>query len=678
MNNYSFSAIVGQEDMKLALLLAAINPAVCGVLIKGEKGTGKSTAARALSAILPEVETVVGCPFNCLAKAPVCPDCAEKLDRGDDFIHERRPAPFINLPLSVTEDALFGSIDLETAIKYGRRRLQPGIVARANHGVLYIDEVNLLENHLMAGLLDLSGSGMNRVEREGVSVVHPSAFILVASMNPEEGEVPPQFLDRFGLCVTVEGEKELERRIEIMQRRLAFEANPRAFLKGFAIKDQALKEKIQRARLILPSVWIPGHVKQFIAELCRKNHVAGHRADLVIQAASSARAALEGRVEVNYEDVETVAEMALSHRRREASSSERHNGEKDQEKKDKHSPPPSHEKKEESANTDKDSRQSNDSRQGGEKKEPRSQGQSPQEGKPSLDDEETTPRQGSDQRFSVGETFEVRSFHSEDRRKTRRVQFGRRSRTINKLTRGRYVRARRPREKTSDLALDATLRAAAPYQIVRRGENGRFVVLEQDFREKVREAKTGHLLLFCVDGSGSMGAEARMTETKGSIMSLLMSAYQKRDRVGLIVFRGADAKVILPPTNSVDLAAKLLEDLPVGGSTPLSAGIVKTGKLIGFISRKEPDIKVTVIFVTDGRGNVKLTDQLPRKEVELMAKALASSYPHAEFVVIDTETGSLKFGLAKRLAEILSAKYFTPEALKAENMVKILKYGAMS
>ena len=219
----------------------------------------------------------------------------------------------------------------------------------------------------------------------------------------------------------------------------------------------------------------------------------------------------------------------------------------------------------------------------------------------------------------------------------------------------------------------ATIRAAAPYQVLRGRDSGRLIIREEDLREKLRESRTGHLLFFCVDGSGSMGAEARMAETKGAIMSLLLPAYQRRDRVGLMIFRGKEAQMVLPPTNSVEIAARILEGLPVGGSTPLSAALLRLEEFLRQTLRREPDLKVTVFLITDGRGNVSLTGEKPRQEIEALARRLAEGFPQVEFVVIDTETGLIKLQMAQRLATLLEARYFTPEALRAEEMVRIAK-----
>ena len=630
MLRYPFSAIVGQEEMKLALLLSAVSREVAGVLLCGEKGTGKSTAARALASLLPEVGP-------------------------------GQKAPFVNLPLNATEEALLGTIDLEETFRTGRPIYSPGLLVKADQGVLYIDEVNLLPEHLAASLLDVAERGLVVVEREGLSLTLPARLVLIGSMNPEEGDLSSQLLDRFGLCVMVSGEKDPQRRVEVVKRRLLFERDPEAFERLYEKEEKALRERLLKARSLYPQVVIPVRFRVLIGELCREARVSGHRADLVLQAAARAYAALHGREEVLFEDIEAVAEMVLVHRRREqeprAKSPEKEPREDKESKKGEKridSPPELRE----------DSRPRPPEREASEEKEG-SQASLP------PPPEEVKPHEGQDQVFEIGEVFEIRPLGSTRRRKAQEIS-GKRLKSLTQ--RGRFVRAIIPRGKVRDLALSATLRAAAPYQLRRGAGPGRGVVItKNDFREKQRKSKVGHLLLFCVDASGSMAAEARMRETKGAIMSLLLSAYQKRDRVALIVFRGKEAKLVLPPTNSVELAGRLLTDLPVGGSTPLPAALSLVVSFLERALRREPELPVTTFFITDGRGNVSLGQDKPQEEIRRWALILSQRFPQVDFVVVDTETGFVRLEMAKELARILSAKYFTPEALKAERLVRIAR-----
>ncbi len=630
---FPFSAIVGQEEMKLALLLAAVSREVSGVLLCGEKGTGKSTAARALAALLPEL-------------AP------------------GKPAPFVNLPLNATEEALFGTVDLEKTLAQGQPVYTPGLLVRAHQGVLYIDEVNLLPEHLVAGLLDVAGERRLVIEREGLSLTCPASFVLIGSMNPEEGELSPQFLDRFGLCVFVSGERDPEIRAEIVRRRLAFEKGPKDFCLFYKEAEEALKARLKQARRLYPQVVLPAKILVLISELAREARVSGHRADLVLSAAARAHAALAGRERVEIEDLEAVVELVLRHRRREAPPPKT----KQPEPQEPPSPPETEPEKGPEpppSSTPEDSLPPSP-----EEEAPEERGN--QEAPPQGPAEEIPPQEGRDQVFDIGEIFALRPLELGPRRPLRQGSSGKRSKSLHQ--RGRFIRAVVPRGRVKDVALSATLRAAAPYQRLRGGGPGQGLILTpQDLREKLRQGRTGQLLLFCVDASGSMAAEARMQETKGAIMGLLLNAYQKRDRVALIVFRGKEAQLVLPPTNSVERAGKLLRYLPVGGSTPLSAALSYTADFLASYLRRAPETRVTVFFITDGRGNVSLGQGKPQEEIRALAQELRQRFPLVDFVVVDTETGLVRLEMAKELAHILSARYFTPEALKAEHLAQIAR-----
>ena len=314
---YPLAAIVGQETFKQALLLAAVNPGVGGLLVRGEKGTAKSTMVRALAALLPEMQVVRGCPNNCSPEpgAPRCPECAR---RFPDLPVATRHVPLIDLPLNATEDRVSGGIDFPRTLREGRVVVSPGLLASAHRGVLYIDEVNLLDDHIVDLILDAAASGENRIEREGISYCHPSRFILVGTMNPEEGELRPQLLDRFGLCLEVAGAAEPEARVELMLRREDFDHDPAAFVARYAEESKELARRIVQGRTLLPRVHISAALRGFIGEICRENNVAGHRADLVMEQAARALAALEGKTEVSTEHVSKVAPLVLVHRRRDA------------------------------------------------------------------------------------------------------------------------------------------------------------------------------------------------------------------------------------------------------------------------------------------------------------------------------------------------------------------------
>ncbi len=313
---FPFTAIVNQEKMKRALILNAINPAIGGVLIRGERGTAKSTAARALAALLPRIRVVADCPFNCDPDVPalMCDNCRERLESGEVLPVTEKPTPFVDLPVSATEDRVVGTLDIEQAIKRGERHFEPGVLAAANRGILYVDEVNLLDDHVVDLLLDAAAMGVNIVEREGISFSHPAQFILVGTMNPEEGDLRPQLLDRFGLSVDITGVHEPEARVEIIKRRLAFEQNPEAFYQAWQTSEEALSRQIAEARQRLPMVTYADRDLYMIAALTSEFQVDGHRADITILKAAQAHAAFEGRMEVSPRDILLAAELALPHR----------------------------------------------------------------------------------------------------------------------------------------------------------------------------------------------------------------------------------------------------------------------------------------------------------------------------------------------------------------------------
>ena len=657
---YPFSAILGQEEMKLALLLNAVNPAIGGVVVRGEKGTAKSTAARGIQTLLPSGES---------GKAPA----------------------FVDFPLGATEDMVIGSIDFEGAIRDGEVRFQPGLLARAHQGVLYIDEVNLLDDHLVDSILNAAESGENIVEREGQSLRHPSRFILIGTMNPEEGELRPQLLDRFGLAVSISGETNPDVRIELIKRREAFDHDAESFSVTYQEDDAAIARRIDDARKRLPDVLIPAHLVGFITEICARNHVAGHRADIVISRAARAHAAWQGRSDVNADDILKVAPMALLHRMRSATSDippppppppppeEENDEEESQETPDQ---PPPEENPPPEDDSEADNEESNESADAASPPpaEDSSPDNAPSDGRPQeaeapppeVDDSEPT-----DDIQEVGATYAVRSIERQAKDHVLRTGSGRRSRSRSASKQGRYIKATPRRSTRNDLALDATLRAAAPFQKLRRLGATRTMavhVTPDDIREKIRERRIGNFLLFVVDGSGSMGARRRMVETKAAIMSLLLDAYQKRDKVAMVSFRGRTAEIVLPPTNSVERAARLLEDLPIGGRTPLTAGLAEAANVLRQVLHKEPAIMPLVILMTDGRANAAIGGGVPRDEALRAAGALAEQYPTAQFAVVDTEvSGVVRLDLARQIAMALGATYFKVEDLRAEDLVSIAK-----
>ena len=666
---YPLAAVVGQETFKQGLLLAAVNPDLGGILIRGEKGTAKSTMVRALASLLPEMEVVQGCVNNC-SPAPAadrCPECVQRFPALETGICKTR---LINLPLNATEDRVAGGIDFPRSLKAGRVVFAPGLLAAAHRGLLYVDEVNLLDDHIVDLILDAAASGENRIEREGISYRHPARFILVGTMNPEEGELRPQLLDRFGLCLEVTGAEDPEERVELIERREAFDSDPAGFSRRYQADSDQLASRIAHARNLLPKVRIDGNLRGFIGELCRENNVAGHRADLVLEQAARALAALEGKTGVSVDHIRIVASMVLIHRRRDAQPP----------------PPPEPPQPEEQEEQNQEehpeqqeqqrSEENSESQMAPSPPQPQQQGEeeshSEEQGKEDEAQQEQPSPNRDQQVFAIGATFQVKPLAAVKDRVVRRGS-GRRSRSRLSQKKGRYVKSTL-QVGGGDIALDATLRAAAPYQRQRACNDGLAVHLNpQDLRGKIREKRIGNFLLFVVDASGSMGARGRMAASKGAVMSLLLDAYQKRDRVGMITFRRNEAFVNLPPTPSVDLAGRLLAEMPVGGRTPLSAGLAKSHEQVRNYLIRNPTAQPIVIFITDGKCNVALSERKPVEESLHLAGALSQDGRIRTIVVDTEEAGLVTFGLARRLAGAMEAQYFQIDDLKAEALVNIVR-----
>lgn len=656
--------------MKLALILNAIDPGIGGVLIRGEKGTAKSTAVRGLAALLPEIRVVAGCPYSCSPEHPagLCEKCR---DNGTEPLASAvRKVKVVDLPLNATEDMVLGGIDFGFAVKSGHRRFHPGLLVEANKGFLYIDEVNLLDDHIVDVILDSSGSGENIIEREGISFRHPASFILVGTMNPEEGDLRPQFLDRFGLCVQVTGETDHEGRIELMKRREAFDNDSEAFRKRFERQEENLVDQIVRSQELLAGIRLPKEIRTFITELCLENNVAGHRADIVIERTATALSAFEKRTEVNIDDVNKAAALVLPHRRRDAMPPQ--------------PPPPPEKPEDDSQEKDENKEEQPDEKPDEKDQAPDQKDQSakeieePQPGEQTQEEPEQKgdTKSAREQIFEIGDTFKVRKIAPEKDRVLRRGS-GRRSRTRTAQKQGRYVKSALSKGR-GDIALDATLRAAAPYQLRRRldadeHDNLTLFVKEEDIREKVREKRVGNFILFLVDASGSMGARARMVASKGAVLSLLLDAYQKRDRVAMVTFRRGEATINLPPTTSIELAAKLLGELPVGGRTPLSAGLIKGFDLVRIHLLKDPSARPIFIIITDGKANEAIGEGKPVDEAFSFAKKMGIE-DRIKYIVVDTEQlGIVRFGLAEKLASALCADYFKIEDLKADELIDITR-----
>ncbi len=699
MSTFPFSAVVGHGDLRLALLLNAVHPGVGGVLVRGEKGTAKSTAVRALAALLPPLDVVAGCRFSCgpTAPDPGCPDGPHK--PGAPRSHRR--ARLVELPVGATEDRLIGSLDLERALAEGVRAYQPGLLADAHRGVLYVDEVNLLHDHLVDALLDAAAMGRAHVERDGVSVSHAARFLLVGTMNPEEGELRPQLLDRFGLAVEVRAARDVATRTEVVRRRLAFDDDPVGFAAAWASAEGETAARIADAQARVGSVTLPDAELRRIAAVCAAFDVDGMRADLVIARAAMAHAAWRGGAVVEEEDVRVAARLALPHRRRRDPFDE--SGVDEQALDD---------ALEQARKEADDSGEGPDgggpSGGGADADAPDDQDTGSAEARSTTSDacaetggdntcvEDTTngdpaaspgfpdrprPRAAD----AAGERGSSSAPAPEDGRaapppgpsfRARRLVVpgvgegapGRRSRARTDL--GRVVRASdaTPR-RAADVHLPATVAAAAPHQHT-RGRVDRLLLRPADVRHAVREGREGNLVLFAVDASGSMAARARMAAVTGAVLSLLRDAYQRRDKVGLIAFRGAGAELVLPPTSSVPAARVRLTGMRTGGRTPLARGLLRARKVLATERLRDPRRRALLVVLTDGRATVGLGGD-PVRDACRAAALLADD--GVATVVVDCESGPVRLGLAAVIARAAAGVLVGISELSADGVTDVVR-----
>ncbi|MFJ3106408.1 putative cobaltochelatase [Streptomyces sp. NPDC086835] len=668
---YPFTAVVGMDDLRLALLLNAVSPAVGGVLVRGEKGTAKSTAVRALASLMPDVDVVAGCRFSCAPDAPdpACPDGPHEAGPG-----VARPTRMVELPVGASEDRLVGALDIERALAEGVKAFEPGLLADAHRGLLYVDEVNLLHDHLVDLLLDAAAMGASYVEREGVSVRHASRFLLVGTMNPEEGELRPQLLDRFGLTVEVAASRDPDLRVEVVRRRLAYDDDPAGFAARWAGEEEALRERIVAARELLPRVVLGDVALRQIAATCAAFEVDGMRADIVMARTATALAAWAGRDEVTEEDVRQAALLALPHRRRrnpfDAPGLDESKLDETLDEFGGHDEPDG-----DPDPTDPDpgpGPEGGPDGGGGGGVPPQDGG--PDRGEAAASAPETgqapVPAQG------AGAGAEHQPARATEPFRTKMLSVpglgegaaGRRSRA--RTEHGRTTGARRPQGALTKLHLSATVQAAAPHQRARGRSGPGLVVRRDDMRQATREGREGNLVLFVVDASGSMAARKRMGAVKGAVLSLLLDAYQRRDKVGLITFRGKGAELALPPTSSVDAAAARLESLPTGGRTPLAQGLLKAQDVLRIERLRDPSRRPLMVVVTDGRATAAGSG-------DAFAPALRAARLHAAertaAVVVDCEAGPVRLGLAGTLARELGGSAVTLDELRAESIAGLVK-----
>lgn len=651
VTGYPFSAIVGQPLLKQALLLCAVDPGIGGVLVRGDKGTAKSTAARGLTQILPPIARVAGCAFNCAPGQPAaaCALCsaAQQTAATDAEI------PFVTLPLGATEDRVLGTLDLQQALQGGQRAFQPGLLAAAHRGILYIDEVNLLADHLVDVLLDVAAMGVNSVQREGLSISHPARFTLIGTMNLEEGDLRPQLLDRFGLMVDVSAPTEKSVRAEVVRRRIAYERDPAAFASQWNSAQQDLRAQVASARQRLPQVLLDDAMLELISHLCCEFEVASLRADIVMHKTARALAALQARARVSPDDVRAAAMLVLPHRRRRKPFEQTG---MDQDKLDElvdeaRQPPPA-------GQGDGSAEPQGDHERDAQAQPPEAEGQ-PQD----SEGEGEGGGDGGQQTFTVAATAAARKISVAAPQSAASSVSGRRS-AVADAQRGSALRAV-PDANPDRLAVGATLRSAAVRGALAGADpQDALTITRADLHRQVRSGRGANLIVFVVDASGSMAAQRRMEAVKGAVLALLTDAYQRRDQLAVIAFRGDQAELLLAPTRSADLAEQGLRELPTGGRTPLPHALQLAAQLLAQAAPQ--DAPPLLVMLTDGRANVALPGSAGdpwQQSLEAAASLAAQGVPA---LVLDTEAGYLRLGRASQLAEALGAPCLTLEQLTGD------------
>ncbi len=623
-NNFPFSAVLGLNHAKTAILIVLVNPRAGGLLISGPRGIGKSTLMRSTQELI-----------------------------------ER---PWRDIPVSVTEDRLFGTIDTEKAIYSGQKKLYPGIINEADQGVLYLDDANLLREDLLDSILNIAEVGAYQLERDGLSLRCDTSFTVIAAINPESGMLSGACLDQFGLFVNVDNIHDENTRVEILKRTISFEKDCASFCKLWKLENEKIKKAIHSAMSLLPKVVVSSAMIQLASVYALKAHVSGHRADIYLIEAARALAALAERRYVLPKDLEKAAEFVLPHRMRK-------NWEEELPQSDELEDPDKN-------NTEKDQESENN--------DPGDDGEDPSgnhiveaAGNGSDNDESSSdmpefPQGADDEKVDPADSHVILPplWIQNEKKRFSSKGSGKRNMTRSDERQGRYVKAGIPKGETHDIAIDATLRAAAPHQKGRRSNGCAVVIRHEDIRRKEREKRTGNIFLFLVDASGSMGARERMKAVKGVVFKMLADAYQKRDRVGMIAFRRDRAEVLLPITRSIEFAQKKLAALPTGGKTPLAQGLIKAEDMLDRLYKQDPLQDPVLILITDGRATNSLNKNTDPVR-DALSEAERIGHRHMLAAVIDTESSFIKLGLAKELAQKMGASYFHVDKISEDRLLCI-------